>query len=303
MSLRHTIARSIALVVLTAAPLAAQGARETVTLPRELLLALLGNANPRDSATLEVGRVPAAFPSQLAPAGVTMLGGVSYPARGASAGGRRGTALLVLAEPPARAAATVAAALEGAGWRQPQLPPVMRERGGFVPPTPVARFTTLCRDDVAISLVPSERQAGGSFVRATLMPVRQTQCDPDAAARTSPYFEELPFPALVAPPGVTSTSVSSGSGGGGDRREAFTRMQVDMTPEALVAHYAEQLARAGWTLGTPQQADGVAMRPTSTRDAQGRTWQGVLVVQRLGDGHDRDVTLRMVRSPSRESSR
>ncbi|MGZ8456479.1 MAG: hypothetical protein ACXWZS_18395 [Gemmatirosa sp.] len=41
------------------------------------------------------------------------------------------------------------------------------------------------------------------------------------------------------------------------------------------------------------------MRPTSTRDPQGRTWTGARIAQRLGDARDRDVTLRMVRSPSR----
>lgn len=283
-----------------ATPLAAQGrpAAETVTLPRELLLALLGNANPRDSAALAIGRVPVGLPAELASSGVEVLGGVSYPVRGDPRGvtrdGRRGTALLVLAEPGDRAVAAVAASLERAGWRRPQPPSPMQERGGFVPAIVPPRLATLCRDDAAIALAPSVRQAGGSFVRATLMPVRQSACDPTVAARSSPYFEAFPFPPLVAPAGVTS-HMASGRGGGDDRREAYTRLQVDMTPEALVAHYAAQLERAGWTLGAAVQADGVALRSGSARDPQGRTWHGVLTAQRIGDGPERDVTLRVVR--------
>ena len=294
--------RTVALALALSLPLAAgaQAASDSVTLPRELLLALLGNANARDQATLAVGRVPEGFPTEFGSApGIAVLGGMSNGSRGPDGSARRGTAMLVLDLPPDSAAATVAGSLERGGWRRPPAP-AMRERGGFVPSTTPIRLTTLCRGESVMTLAPSVRQVGGSYVRATLGTGRMSLCDPEVAARpwAPSYVDDFPFPALVAPPGAT-TRIGSGSAGGGDRREAYTRLEVDMTPQALLSHYATQLERAGWALGAPLQTEGLALRAGTVRDPQGRTWQAMLAVQMLEGGRERDVTLRVVRSSPR----
>ena len=302
--------RSAALAFALSVPLVAdaQAARDSVTLPRELLLALLGNANARDRAVLTVGDVPPDFPPALVTArGATVLGGITHGVSGASSDVRRGTAMLVLDLPPDSAAAIVAGSLERAGWRRPAPPPSMRERGGFVPSTMPIRMTTLCRGESVVTLAPSVRQAGGSYVRATLGTSRLSLCDPEVAARTSApmYADDFPIPALTPPPGVrtvgggnSQSSSSSGLSGGDERveeRTVSTLLATALSPDSVVAHYVAQLAAAGWTVGAATRAEGVAMRVLAFRDDQGRTVQGVLTGAAVPGASERSVTLHVLR--------
>ena len=275
----------------------AQAARDSVTLPRELLLALLGNANARDRAVLTVGDVPPDFPTALVSApGATMLGGITHGVWGASSDVRRGTAMLVLDLPADSAAAIVAGSLERAGWRRPAASPGMRERGGFMPSTMPIRLTTLCRGESVVTLTPSVRQAGGSYVRATLGTSRLSLCDPEVAARTSApsFMDDFPIPMLVAPTGARTLN-GGGGGGGMDERSVATRLETELGADSLITHYAAQLSRAGWTSGVTARATGHATHLLAHRDAQGREWIGVLAVTAITGTTHRDVSLRVLR--------
>ena len=295
----------MALAFTLAIPLTAgaQAARDSVTLPRELLLALLGNANARDRAVLTVGDVPPDFPTALVSArGTTMLGGVTHGVWGASSDVRRGTAILVLDLPPDSAAALVAGSLERDGWRRPETPPAMRERGGFVPSIMPMRPTTLCRGESVVTLAPSVRQAGGTYVRAALGSSRQSLCDPEITARMSvtSFVDDFPIPALVAPAGARTLNGGGGSSSGMDERTVATRLDTGLGADSLAAHYAAQLVKAGWTSGVTARATGHATQLLAHRDAQGREWMGVLAVTAITGTTQRDVSLRVLRrTPSR----
>ena len=105
-------------------------------------------------------------------------------------------------------------------------------------------------------------------------------------------MQEFVFPALEAPAG-SRTVGTSGGGGSPDTRETSTTLQTSLTPQQLLAHYAAQLAKSGWSVGTALTGDSLSAQRVSAKDTKGREWTGALtVVSMHSESH---VTVQMAR--------
>ncbi len=290
--------------VLTAAAASSQAragaAAETTAVPRELVGALfrgLWPEPPLDAPTVTVGRLPDEIPSAVVPVGATVLGGLAPPATVRSPG-RLSTAVVLVPRSADEALAVSERQVESAGWRRAA---ATGSRGGFVS-GPATRTNTFCRESGALSVWTAPRPAGGSYLWITLHDgARYTACGLDmalAGRNAMNPFGDVPIPTLEAPKGAVT--VSGGSmGGGPDARAASTRLDVALTPAALVAHYAAQLRTDGWMLGASLSGDGMAVEPAEKRDAKGRAWQGLLSAIALPGTCERDVVFRVAAVASR----
>ena len=105
-------------------------------------------------------------------------------------------------------------------------------------------------------------------------------------------MQEFVFPALEAPAG-SRTVGTSGGGGSPDTRETSTTLQTSLTPQQLLAHYAAQLQKSGWSVGAALAGDSLSAQRVSAKDTKGREWTGALtVVSMRSESH---VTVQMAR--------
>lgn len=264
------------------------------TVPRELALALLSGYGPpgdEDAPQLVVGRAPEGFPQDALPPGAAAVLGAVVHARGS-------TVAVSAPEPPAEALASYGARLGRAGWRQG---PEGGPRRGFVP-GPGPRHTAFCRDDTFLSATAVPRSEGGSYIK--LHHARNERFSPCNRAREegrvrSP-MHEAPIPTLQAPAGAETRGLGS-SGGGMDAWEAHTRLETQLDPAGLVAHYAAQLREAGWALSGQMTGEGVVVQTARTRDERGQTWHGLLTAFALPGTGEREVVFRVMRPSTRPS--
>lgn len=71
-------------------------------------------------------------------------------------------------------------------------------------------------------------------------------------------FNRVELSPLHAPTGARMLGGGIG-GGGSESAEAFIRLETAMHSIDLAAHFAKQLARAGWTISGPTVAEGVVI--------------------------------------------
>ena len=90
-----------------------------------------------------------------------------------------------------------------------------------------------------------------------------------------------------------------GGGGGRESRDAFTRLETSLHSIDLAAHYATQLARAGWTITGPTTGEGIVAYSVRHRDAEKRVLAGVLMVMDIPGSEQREVLLRVAREQRR----
>jgi hypothetical protein len=292
----RAVRAAVAAIALPAVAAAQSPAADSLTIPRELLGALLDLSGARTPEIL-VGRLPDGFPAALADSSRAVMGGVSY-------GGAAATGVLTTAAAPDAATRAVVERMQRDGWTQPS---ASREFGGFVTSAGM-RPTPLCRDSVALFVSAHARPVGGSLVQVMRTSARNAMCVRDPGMRR---FEpiDFPIPALTPPPGVRTVgggnSQSSSSGGltsddeRVEERTVSTLLATALSPDSVVAHYAAQLAAAGWTGGAATRAEGVAMRVLTFRDDQGRVVQGVLTATALPGASERNVTLHVLRRARR----
>ncbi len=286
----------MATIALPAVAAAQSPAADSVTVPRELLGALLDVSGSRKPEIL-VGRLPDGYPAALAESPRTVMGGVSF-------GSAAATGVLTTAAAPDAATRAVVERMQRDGWTQAT---ASRGFGGFVasagvPPTP------LCRDSVALFVSARARPVGGSLVQVMRTSARNGMCGRDPELRRLQVVE-FPIPPLTPPPGVRTVgggnSQSSSSGGLSsddervEERTVSTLLATALSPDSVVAHYAAQLAAAGWTASAATRAEGVAMRVLTFRDDQGRMVQGVLTATALPGASERNVTLHVLRRARR----
>ena len=256
--------------------------QDTTMIPRELALALIGGRGPMSrTATITVGRTPADFPRELLPAGVKILGALSSPGRREIP--RSVTVVAVGPDSASTAAITFKSVLERAGWKEPTMPD-MQMRGGFssvsvlIGPGGEQNGFMLCRDSTMVQVTVAPRERAGSLYNIDLTPAirRYSPCNPDFARRMMPYRQEesYKFPTLRPPAGAYSTG--GGSCGSEDSREATTRLETELSPTALVTHYATQLETQGWTLGARTGDSTMVMQIARSKDDKGRDVTGIL---------------------------
>jgi hypothetical protein len=133
------------------------------------------------------------------------------------------------------------------------------------------------------------RREGGSYLRAAV------SVEPGRACSTQPAaaLASLPLPSMPAPAGAVAGRASMG--GTADSLYSAIRLETRETVQAVSAHYANQLAAAGWTV-EGQAADAAAMAVTRLRTtgAAGERVTAVLVVTAIEGTGAIDVLLRLV---------
>ncbi len=247
--------------------------------PRELALALLDHRGV--SVQLLEGRAPDGFPAAALPPGARILGAVVY--------GRESRVVAVVPAEPAAALAAMAERMHAAGWRS--APDRSQGYGVFVQ-SGAADPNTFCGEgDVYISAVAGARREGGSQLH--LFSAADTRYSPCRAPEEPRVVSspEHPRPKLVLPPGARYRE--AGSSGGDAYRDHHALIETAMGPAELVAHFAAQLREQGWTLRQPPAAsEEFAVQAAALRDAEGRTWIGVLTATPGREAGEMEVSFR-----------
>ena len=107
-------------------------------------------------------------------------------------------------------------------------------------------------------------------------------------------FDRIELPALHPPTGARMLDGSMGSGGR-ESAEAYIRLETPMNSIDLAAHFAKQLASAGWTLSGPTLGEGTVIYGVRRRDDDDRMLGGLLYVVEIPGTQQRDAVFRVVR--------
>jgi hypothetical protein len=150
----------------------------------------------------------------------------------------------------------------------------------------------LCSADRAAIISASARPSGGSLVTMFFSASSRGGPCQEPEPRTS-WREELPIPALIPPPGMTSEG--GGSGSSGDAWDLQTRLRGRAIAPEVLRHYVSQLSAAGWSPGPPASADGVAAQALRYPQEGGVTWYAALTVVASADASGIDVMLHLRR--------
>ncbi|MGH7723428.1 MAG: hypothetical protein ACRENL_11470 [Candidatus Dormibacteria bacterium] len=254
---------------------------------QELSERLLHHPHPGGptSAQLFVEQLPDAFPPDLPlPHGGRLLGSLLK-----TLGGRPATidAILDVDGDPATLLGAYEAELKSGGWNDFE---------GFGPPQ--GGFISGDRGDgralrrgaegpvLMVSAVAREDQPSDVRVKVDWETFRRPQQQP----HPGPPGAGL-LPPLRLPPGVVMRG-ASGSGGGGYWSSDATVHTERSVPE-LEAHFAMQLAHAGWTRTAGGADDAVGWSAWRVPGSEG--WRGLLIVLAPFGATERNLTLRAQR--------
>ena len=261
---------------------AAIGQATTDTIPKELV-AVLMNGMRGEPFDLRVGPAPTGFPVDVLPPRTrVVLSAVSV------------SGATVVGEAPGLASdrrSGFVEALTRSGWTS-----LMPTQRGFVS-GPLATSSSVCRGQDFVTLSFVDRAAGGTYVRAIWSNDPRRQCQTLGAGSGSAFFADVRLPTLTPPAGVRASGATSGANN--DSWTAATRLQGDMSPAAIVAHYTQQVTAIGWrVLGPPVTTDGASIVRFSVPSTANDTVVAMLVVTPFAKTGITDVFLRVVRAGS-----
>lgn len=231
---------------------------------------------------LRAGAPPSDFPSGVFPPGTVVNATMVSPVRGTTVVGTAAT--LTMAEFEKHETALVAAGWIGSG-------PRMR---GFVSTSATSmNSVSLCRGTDFLVLSPHTREAGGLFVRATVMRDPRRTCVPSPSLS---MLADVDVPRLTAPAGARM--VGGGGGGGGlDTMTSTMRLETKLAARAVVEHYERQLLAVGWKVaGRVRDGEEFAMTRFEVPSRIGPALSAWLSATLLGDTGDQDVFLRVMRN-------
>ncbi len=260
--------------LVVAAP--AIGAQSRDSIPRELVLALLGVQSRMAGAELLVGKAPASLPAEVLSPDVRVLGGFE--------GDQQSTTVLVVPARSDEARRQLRERLEKAGWkRPPESARPQRPTRGFVD----HRFSDdtpdgWCRGEQSV-MTSSAPRAPGS-VTMTVYHMRSGMGGMCAAqGRYGTSVDELPIPVLESPDGF----VTEGNGYGGGGPEWSLRATLrgrGSTVDAILRHYTAQLVGAKWSAGDRSAVASAGLQLLRLADGEAK-WTGVFgVVSRDEEG-------------------
>jgi hypothetical protein len=244
---------------------------ETVTdsVPRDLVLALLGAG--RRSAALRVGAPADGLPPEIV-AGWVPMGSVSF--------GPTSTSVFRAPYSSRVAVDTVVARFQAAGWTRPpdrgSTPRGFLSSGmmGFAAPEAFCNGNRQHSTYSAWSRVPGEAQvfihlnAGGG--PCTI---------PAGMSRFVSMLDSLPVPLLQPHPDVFVEGTGSGSSGNDGWRTEATA-SGSLAVGEVTRHYAEELEAQGWTAAEPA-GDGTSLAIQGFRRTyNGKSWWATLTVVR-----------------------
>jgi len=190
--------------------------------------------------------------------------------------------------------------LLAAGWSRPELEPNPLSSRGFVQTRPedelevVELVTPLVPENEDITRAPRadvfcKGSVGPLYIEARPMPQAPTDvrlnlylssfnnsyCSPNRINE----MREMPFPPLT-PPSNTKVELRDG-GGSHDNWKSAAMLETELDAQALAAHYATQLERAGWTRRDSGHSKLVAWSNWLLKDKKGQSWQGILNLSRV----------------------
>ena len=259
----------------SAAPLAAQQA----TVPADLFYA---TARILDTDRVAIGEAPASLATVL-PETAEVVGTIY--ARRAGDGDEAGLVVARMAQAPDEASLAFESAVP-AGWFRLD-DPGGQGGGGFTSTGFADRDIVLCpsgrADARAVSVGFGPRPGGGALVMVSSGLVTRRRCDGEIrdeapfGPHREPRVSRSDLPALSPPPGGQQTQRSGG--GGSDTQEQGATLTWDGAARDAVDHYADALAKAGWT----------TLASGGTADAAAGTWM------RSGDDGPRTVSISVVR--------
>ena len=257
---------------------------------RDLAERLLGAGQPvpggrPQAVQLLVGQLPEGLPVEVAvPPGGRVLGSAVRRV------GEQVTFADVVLEVQAPAATALAAygqELAARGW-QPAPSPIF-DRGGFQPAR-VAESATFCqgRQGPWLSVTAVGPDGGPSDVRLHLDLVNPGPCAQEALGQPRIAAH---LPPLHAPAGVPLES--RGGGGSNDRWTVEAAAETDRAAAELEAHFARQLAAAGWTRLVGGADGPLAWSLWQVTGEAGEAWQGLLLVLEAPGSARRSLHLRI----------
>jgi hypothetical protein len=252
--------------------------------PEELVAALLTGfvAPGREFPEIVVGRVPDEMPFEVPlPPNARVVGAISRPTFG--------TLVLSVPERPLDAMKAYRDFLRRTGWDDPG-----REHGtGFEPPRTVHSGTFCQGESRSISTAAAQRSDKETFLQVQYREASgRSLCD--QTQFENPRFERGPMPTLY-PPQNTSI-VDASVGGGRNHSEASARLETDLDPAQLVAHYGTQLRADGWAPRSDPSGKELAAQQWSIEDRRGNSWVAVLVALRIPNSEHRQVLFRVMPS-------
>ncbi|GMV06274.1 MAG: hypothetical protein AMXMBFR53_25500 [Gemmatimonadota bacterium] len=279
---------ALPLVLLLAAPTAAAAQIDSLHVPMDLVMALLGGRG--EGTRIMVGALPPEVQEAIPLGDVRrVVGSLSSPSGGTMVVEVTGSARQALDD--------YKAYLEAQGWRRPV--PAADERGGFQTTEVFPGQSTLCGEGYFVH--PSSM----SFDERTYLRVnfgrreRWNVCDPPdtQAMRPADLFGGLRFPSLEPPP---RTTVQRGSGGGSSRSvDAEATLGSSLPLDVLFEHYARQLTAAGWVPEGRATGEGVAIGRWRVRDEGEPDVVGTLTLWALMAEDAYRAVLRMERPEER----
>ena len=249
----------------------AQQRTRSDSLPRELVVALLGGSLGGRNVDVRAGFADDSLPADLF-RDALLLGYADYRVSS--------TTVAYFPYAPQATIDTIRARLVAAGWTvppQPQdsmrgfvqayggsFPQVICREGSVVVPTVMIR--TINR---TLAVISRQREGGMSSFCTR---------DPNRMAVYRNPAQDTPLPALPSPPGLQSRG--SGSSGVPDRESGMT-MQTSLTgssnAQVILAHYETQFIAAGWRKVEQVLASSIGVA-TFEITAKGVTWYCALVV-------------------------
>ena len=264
--------------------------QQPASIPADLAHALLAvNTNEGGRVPkIIVGQAPVGVPASLTSVdGGVVLGGLEFP--------EHATVVLSFTLPPNQVRAAFDKHLLAHGWTPPVLPP--NAGGGFTSGEFSFGANVYCADSGMATIATVPAPGGGTYLR--IQHTRNTDrsiCNPRRFPM-NPGMPRLHFPVLRTPPGMQQRGGGSG-GNGTDHSQIETRLIGASEPLDILKDYLKQLESAGWTVGAPINADGVAAASAKTRDSDGVDWSGVMTVTRVTSG-EVEVALQMMRPAER----
>lgn len=233
------------------------------------------------------GRTPPGWPNELMPPGAKVVGGGTV---GDSAVFQiKATVFEFAGQSDPRVAFD--ALMTGAGYARSTASSPTQSSGGFMP-TPEYRLPArYCRGSsfVSVALVDSVHAPSDFAVMILDGDAGRENCAPRPTA--GPLSFPVTIPSLSAPAGVAS--FGGGRGWSGANGQMTTTLRTTMPTDSLVAHYAAQLAAAGWKAeGRPANVDGVGIQRFSFREGRD-PWIAVLII--IASGERRELMLQVTK--------
>jgi hypothetical protein len=296
---RHLVGAAVGLlVVLGGWPAPATRAQQPASQLQELAERLLAAPYPipdrQQEATVQLlpGQVPTDLPFvfQLPPA-AQVVGSMVR-----SGGPLSGTTVVLdIPGAPDDVLTFYARELEAQHWRPASIGPFPSSGGFQTNPPGMGPVYCQSPNGPSLSLTIHPRTAGPNDVRLSTS-TSPGLCNPPSPPGGTPQMPlgATLLPRLTPPPGVDLRG-GSGGGGGPNRWSSEATAETTRSPAELEAHFAQQLAAAGW-IRQDGRADGRLAWSAWTVPAEG-DWRGLLVVAEWPEADRRLLTAR-VESPT-----